>query len=128
MTDKEKKLQAEAIDYLRKRIEELEKACEETQELLDKQIEATYRLDKENAELKEKLLERKQYIEFRCNEAVKKKEVYEREHYLLTKAKEIIKKLKALYLYPVITKNDVKRQDEILSEAEQFLKYSEVEK
>ncbi|MBR3197105.1 MAG: hypothetical protein IKF66_01240 [Methanobrevibacter sp.] len=34
------------------RIEELEKACDETQELLDKQIEATYKLDKENAELK----------------------------------------------------------------------------
>ena len=35
-----------------RRIKELEKACEETQELLDKQIEATYKLDKENAELK----------------------------------------------------------------------------
>ena len=35
------------------KITELEKACEETQELLDKQIEATYRLDKENAELKD---------------------------------------------------------------------------
>ena len=46
----------------------------------------------------------------------------------LTKAKEIIKKLKALYLYPVVTKDDVKRQDEILEEAEQFLKDSEVEK
>lgn len=34
------------------KIAELEKACEETQELLDKQIEATYKLDKENAELK----------------------------------------------------------------------------
>ena len=37
------------------KITELEKACDETQELLDKQIEATYKLDKENAELKEKL-------------------------------------------------------------------------
>ena len=34
------------------KITELEKACEETQELLDKQIEATYKLDKENAELR----------------------------------------------------------------------------
>lgn len=42
----------------------------------------------------------------------------------LTKAKEIIKKLKALYLYPVVTKDDVKRQDEILAEAEQFIKDS----
>ena len=32
---------------------ELKKACDETQELLDKQIEATYKLDKENAELKD---------------------------------------------------------------------------
>lgn len=33
-------------------IEELEKSNKETQELLDKQIEATYKLDKENADLK----------------------------------------------------------------------------
>ena len=45
----------------------------------------------------------------------------------LTNAKEIIKKLKALYLSPVVTNDDVKRQDEILNEAEQFLN-SEVEK
>ena len=45
----------------------------------------------------------------------------------LTKAKEIIKKLKALYFSPVVTKDDVKRQDEILAEAEQFLN-SEVKK
>lgn len=37
------------------KIVELEKACNETQELLDKQIEATYKLDKENAELKEQI-------------------------------------------------------------------------
>lgn len=45
----------------------------------------------------------------------------------LTKAKDIIKKLKALYFSPVVTKDDVKRQDEILAEVEQFLN-SEVEK
>lgn len=44
----------------------------------------------------------------------------------LTTAKEIIKKLKMLYFSPVVTKDDVKRQDEILAEVEQFL--SEVEK
>ena len=38
-----------AKDY---ELTELEKACDETQELLDKQIEATYKLDKEIAELK----------------------------------------------------------------------------
>lgn len=46
----------------------------------------------------------------------------------LTKATDIIKKLKALYFSPVVTKDDVKRQNEILEEAEQFLKDSEVEK
>ena len=51
---KDLELQAETIGYLRERIAELEKACEETQELLDKQIEATYRLDKEKAELEER--------------------------------------------------------------------------
>jgi Mg2+ and Co2+ transporter CorA len=38
-----------------------------------------------------------------------------------SKAKEIIKKLKALYFSPIVTKDDVKRQDEILEEAEQFI-------
>jgi len=36
-----------------KHIAELEKACNETQELLDKQIEVTYKLIEENTELKE---------------------------------------------------------------------------
>lgn len=36
-------------------IKELEKGCEETQELLDKQIEATYKLDKKNAELEQQI-------------------------------------------------------------------------
>lgn len=87
------------------KIAELEKACAETQELLDKQIEATYRLDKENAELKSG-----------CGMC------YRKDKEQLTKAKEIIEKLRALYLSPVVTKDDVKRQDEILNEVEQFLK------
>lgn len=45
----------------------------------------------------------------------------------ITKAKEIVKKLRALYFNPVVTNDDVKRQDEILNEADQFLN-SEVEK
>ena len=45
----------------------------------------------------------------------------------LTKAKEIINRLKALYLSPVVTKDDIKLQDEILAEVEQFIN-SEVEK
>ena len=42
------------------KIVELQKACEETQELLDKQIEATYKVVEENAELKEKLLQERE--------------------------------------------------------------------
>jgi hypothetical protein len=38
-----------------------------------------------------------------------------------TKAREIIKDLKALYFSPIVTNDDVKRQDEILAAAEQFL-------
>ena len=41
---------------------------------------------------------------------------------LITKSKDIIKRLKALYSSPVVTNDDVKRQDEILNEAEEFLK------
>ena len=40
----------------------------------------------------------------------------------IDKAKELIKKLKALYFSPVVTNDDVKRQDEVLNEVEQFLK------
>ena len=40
------------FEYYENKVANLEKACDETQELLDKQIEATYRMDKENAELK----------------------------------------------------------------------------
>jgi regulator of replication initiation timing len=39
------------------KITELEKACEETQELLDKQIEATHKLDIENERLNKKYAE-----------------------------------------------------------------------
>lgn len=42
-----------AIQNRNGRIKELEKDCDETQELLDKQIEATLKLYKENLELKE---------------------------------------------------------------------------
>ena len=42
----------------------------------------------------------------------------------LEQAKKIIKKLRTLYFSPVVTNDDVKRQDEILNEVEQFLKES----
>ena len=44
---------ADKIALLKEK-KELEKACEETQELLDKQIEVTYKLVEENAELRKK--------------------------------------------------------------------------
>jgi len=87
-------------------------------------------LEKENAELNGKLLEQKQYTEFKCNEAVKKKEIYEREHFLLTKAKEIIKR------FSEFVNNDIEYDPEhprehtdlwnkLCEEAEQFLNCSE---
>ena len=42
----------QGFEIICKNLAELEKACDETQELLDKQIEATFKLVKENAELK----------------------------------------------------------------------------
>ena len=91
MTDKEKELQAEAIAYYRKQIAELKK---------------------ENAELKK--------LKRECETSLCRAE-YQYNYEQLTKAKEIIKKLKALYFSPIVTKDDVKRQDEILEEAEQFI-------
>ena len=40
------------MKQLEKENAELKESCDETQELLDKQIEVTYKLDKENEELK----------------------------------------------------------------------------
>ena len=44
------------------------------------------------------------------------------------KAKEIIKSLIALHYNPTVNKDDLKKQDKILEQAEQFLKDSEVKK
>ena len=97
-------------------IEELEKACEETQELLDKQIEATYKLDKENAELKKD----KKELCHSISEGGKAC-VYLNEQ--LTKAKELLKKLLSAYTTYADSFDD--RDNEIVEEAEQFLKESE---
>lgn len=43
----------ETLKELQVEVFKLTKACNETQKLLDKQIEATYKLDKENTDLKE---------------------------------------------------------------------------
>ena len=80
----------------------------------------------------------KSFTDFLINKITELKEKYVKEcedvmyvvtnyNKQLTKAKEIIKKLKALFSFPIVTEDDIKRQDEILTEAEQFLN-SEVQK
>ena len=108
-----------------KRIAELEKACEETQELLDKQIEATYKLDKENAELKDYRL-----TTLAQQQTDMSKYALNLEHKLswyddqLTKAKELLERFLGLgNLWDL----DCKDYFPLRKEAEQFLN-SEVEK
>lgn len=72
----------------------------------------------ENEQLKEKLHNAKYTPYLSCDFAEKNKKLEKR----LTEAKEIIKKLRALYFSPVVTNDDIKRQDEILAETEEFLK------
>ena len=121
-------------------IAELEKAYEETQELLDKQIEATYKLDKENTELKEKLTavrNAKDKYDMSKNKSIIKafgaeytlfcdlerilEDWYEDDK--LTKAKEIIKEF---LLWENDWRDKTESKYELLKQAEQFL--SEVEK
>ena len=108
-----------------KRIAELEKSCDETQELLDKQIEATYKLYKENAELK------KQQFSLRNerNTFLAQNEQYEKDlidfNENLTKAKEIIRE----FMKYEINEYDGSLEihfEELKKQAEQFI--SEVEK
>ncbi len=94
------------------KIAELKKACDETQELLDKQIEATYKLDKENAELK---------VSCKIQVDTAFQMIYEKDDQL-TKAKDFILKL-TTYLEGH-TNYDF--EYELIKEVKQFL--SEVEK
>ena len=72
-------------------------------------------LQKENAELKEKLkpenrlklLVKKGYIKFTSDQ--------------LTKATEIIKKLYAVYYDPCVTESDLKYRDDLFAEVKQFI-------
>ncbi len=105
---------------LENRITELEKACEETQELLDKQIEATYMLDKENAELKNKL-EHRNCVDCSNHSSKLRMRTLELEKEC-TKAKQLLAKWVELFKpklegYPITP---------IQEQTEQFL--SEVEK
>lgn len=57
-----------------------------------------------------------------CQELLGKEKAKNVEQNLeLTEAKELIKKLRALYFSPVVTNDDIKRQDEILNEVEAFI-------
>ena len=99
-------------------ISDLEKACDETQELLDKQIEATYKLYKENAELKEDNSEWEKASD-------KWKSVYELTNNQLANAKEIIRE----FMKYEINEYDGSLEihfEELKKQAEQFI--SEVEK
>ena len=125
MTDKEKELQAEAIGYYRKRIAELEKSCDETQELLDKQIEATYRLDKENAELKHIIATLRQEKDNVSMHAKAMEVVAKTRSEQLTKSKELLERfLNVGDLWEFDGNAFLKLQSDVT----QFLKYSEVEK
>ena len=114
MTDKEKELQAEAIDYLRKRIAELESTVGTLRTFSNEQATCIENLEKENAELKE-----------RADKADLDSVLFFNQ---LCKAKEIIKKLYEVYYDPCVTESDLKYRDELFAEIKQFLKDSEVEK
>lgn len=118
LTDKVKELEKENA--------ELKKACDETQELLDKQIEATYKLDKENAELKEVIdndVDKKIYVQL-----AKKANLADVQKEQLAKAKELLERLLITSCNSDVL-NLLPNCSEVLRvrvEAEQFL--SEVEK
>ena len=135
MTDKEKELQAEAIDYYRKQIADLEAEVKEwkdkadlwckTANLKDHNIMINKELEKENAELKETL---RTYNgcgdwdnDFHTCRVYLQHEELQMYADQLTKAKEIIKKYLAIGVGGKITQNYL----DVTKEAEQFLKETE---
>ena len=52
-------------------------------------------------------------------------EQYDKASEQLEQATKIIKKLLGLYFAPVVTNEDLKKQDEIIEQAEQFINLSE---
>lgn len=100
-------------------ISDLKKSCDETQELLDKQIEATYKLVEENAELK------KQQFSLRNerNTFLAQNEQYEKDlidfNENLTKAKELLNDFKRVLKVHNLYHNELyKRTEQFLSEVE----------
>ena len=113
------------IVRLEKENADLKKACDETQELLDKQIEATYKLYKENAELKEQQFS----LRNERNTFLAQNEQYEKDlidfNENLANAKEIIRE----FMKYEINEYDGSLEihfEELKKQAEQFI--SEVEK
>lgn len=108
-----------------KQIADLEKACDETQELLDKQIEATYKLDKENAELKEELKKWKDEWQEQVQKATDEGYARTLQTIQLSKAKDIIREVVEWATWQGSNCPNFKS---IQDKAEQFLKDNEVEK
>ena len=96
---------------------ELKSACDKTQELLDKQIEATYKLDVENAEL------RKDCIESEEDNNKLRENIYK-----IDVAKDLLLRFVELKNKPCASGHSINMllYENICAEAEQFL--SEVEK
>lgn len=117
-------------------IVELKKSCDETQELLDKQIEATYKLDKENSELKEQISTKDILIKELQEQKVYWKESsfdWRHKFFKLDKVKRLIKKDEQLTKAKELLKDWMQTSKasgcdniNIVTEAERFL--SEVEK
>ena len=109
----------EFFQYFYEGTKKFEKSCDETQGLLDKQIEATHKLDVENAELKERNAElRKDCIESEEDNNKLRENIQK-----LAVAKDLIERLIHIL---VLSNTPYERYAEVQKEAEQFI--SEVEK
>lgn len=94
-----------------KRIADLEVTNKKISDECHKLVDSLEKKQKEIAELNKKLSDAETDYD----------KMFWQKNEIISNAKEIIKKLKALYLSPIVTKDDVKRQDEILEEAEKFI-------
>lgn len=109
-----------AAEPREKHIKELERSCNETQELLDKQIEVTCKLDQENAELRKEWQEQVQKANDEgCARTLQTMQ--------LTKAKEIIKNFSEFVnnkveYDPEHPQEHTNLWNELCEQAEQFLK------
>jgi hypothetical protein len=100
-------------------VEELEKACEETQELLDKQIEATLKLDKENEELTRinDNLEKDRLAHIELEDKLKKENAELKDYRLTTVAKQQTEMSK----YALKLEHNLSWYDDQLTKAKELL-------